>query len=37
MEDKSHALFCSVQAQLDKICDTPKLNAGTRASINQPV
>ena len=36
MEDKSYALYCSVQSQLDEICDTLKLDAGTKAYIRQP-
>lgn len=37
MEDKSHALFCSVQSQLDEICDMLKLDPGTKAFIRQPM
>ncbi len=36
MEDKSFALYCSVQSQLDEICDALKLDAGARAYIRQP-
>jgi len=36
MEDKSYALYCSVQSQLDEICDALKLDAGTKAYIRQP-
>lgn len=36
MEDKSYALYCSVQSQLDEICDTLKLDASTKAYIRQP-
>lgn len=37
MEDKSCDLFCSVQCQLDDICDMLKLDAGTKAFIRQPM
>jgi len=36
MEDKSYALYCSVQSQLDEVCDTLKLDSGTKAYIRQP-
>ena len=36
MEDKSFALYCSVQSQLDEICDALKLDAATKAYIRQP-
>ncbi|MCL2150049.1 MAG: Glu/Leu/Phe/Val dehydrogenase [Dehalococcoidia bacterium] len=36
MEDKSFALYCSVQSQLDEVCDALKLDAGTKAYIRQP-
>jgi glutamate dehydrogenase (NAD(P)+) len=37
MEDKSQALFCSVQSQLDDICTMLKLDSGTKAFIRQPM
>jgi glutamate dehydrogenase (NAD(P)+) len=37
MEDKSQALFFSVQSQLDAICDTLKLDSGTKAFMRQPM
>jgi len=37
MEDKSQALFCSVQSQLDDICDMLELDSGTKAFIRQPM
>jgi glutamate dehydrogenase/leucine dehydrogenase len=36
MEDKSYALYCSVQSQLDDVCDALKLDAATKAYIRQP-
>ena len=36
MEDKSYALYCSVQSQLDEVCDAIKLDAATKAYIRQP-
>lgn len=36
MEDKSYALYCSVQSQLDEVCDVLKLDAGTKAYVRQP-
>ena len=37
MEDKCYDLFCSVQCELDNICDKLKLDAGTKAFIRQPM
>jgi len=36
MEDKSYAMYCSVQSQLDEVCDVLKLDAGVKAYIRQP-
>ena len=36
MEDKSFFLYCSVQSQLDEICDALGLDSGTKAYIRQP-
>jgi len=36
MEDKSYEMYCSVQSQLDEVCDALKLDAGVKAYIRQP-